>query len=311
MLHRLIGEDIQLMTVQGENLFRVKVDPGQMEQVIMNLVVNARDAMPTGGKMTIETANVELDETYVRAYPDLTPGPYVLLAVSDTGCGMTPEVKARLFEPFFTTKEVGKGTGLGLATVYGIIKQSGGHIAVYSEVGVGTTFKVYLPQCEEPVSEMMRRSPAAEVPMGAGTVLLVEDEDDVRLLTRRALQRQGYTVLEARHGGEALKVWAKHKGTIDLMISDVVMPEMNGGELARRLLQEQPDLKVLFLSGYTDSAVLRANLLEEGRAFLQKPFTPRLLSRKVHEVMSAPSSMSDTGEWTSDATICEALPAAC
>jgi PAS domain S-box-containing protein len=319
MLHRLIGEDIQMVTVQAEDLNRVKVDPGQIEQVIMNLVVNARDAMPTGGKLTIETANVELDEAYVRAYPELTPGPYVLLAVSDTGLGMSQEIKARLFEPFFTTKEVGKGTGLGLATVYGILKQSGGHIAVYTEPGHGTTFKVYLPCCEEPISEL-RRVQTPEPPQGAGTVLLVEDEDDVRTLTRRALTRQGYTVLEARHGVEALKVWEQHKGAIDLMVSDLVMPEMNGGELARRLLHEQPDLKVLFLSGYSDSAVLRANLLEEGRAFLQKPFTPRVLARKVHELMTAPppgegestsSSLSGEGGWAAEDEACEVEPASC
>jgi two-component system, cell cycle sensor histidine kinase and response regulator CckA len=250
---------------------------------------HARDAMPTGGKLTLETANVELDEAYVRAYPELAPGPYVLLAVSDTGVGMPAEVKARLFEPFFTTKEIGKGTGLGLATVYGIVKQSGGHIAVYSEPGVGTTFKVHLPCCSEPVSEM-RRALLPEPPQGAGTVLLVEDEDDVRTLTRRALPRQGYAVLEARHSREALQVWERHKASVELVISDVVMPEMNGGELARRLLQERAELRVLFLSGYTDSAVLRANLLEEGRPFLQRPFTPRVLARKVHEVMSAPPS---------------------
>jgi signal transduction histidine kinase len=308
MLHRLIGEDIQMVTAQAEDLNRVKVDPGQIEQVIMNLVVNARDAMPTGGKLTIETANVELDEASVRAYPELKPGPYVLLAVSDTGLGMSPEVQARLFEPFFTTKEVGKGTGLGLATVYGIVKQSEGQIAVYTEPGHGTTFKVYLPCCEEPISEL-RRVPTPEPPPGAGTVLLVEDEDDVRTLTRRALARQGYRVLEARHGVEALKVWEQHRGTIDLMVSDLVMPEMNGGELARRLLQERPDLKVLFLSGYSDGAVLRANLLEEGRAFLQKPFTPRVLARKVHELLTAPPPVE--GDWAAEDETCEVEPAPC
>ncbi len=319
MLHRLIGEDIQMVTAMAEDLNRVKVDPGQIEQVIMNLVVNARDAMPTGGKLTIETANVELDEAYVRAYPELRPGPYVLLAVSDTGLGMTQEVKARLFEPFFTTKEVGKGTGLGLATVYGIVKQSEGHIAVYTEPGHGTTFKVYLPCCAEPVSEL-RRCQTPEPPPGQGTVLLVEDEDDVRTLTRRALTRHGYTVLEARHGVEALKVWESHKGSIDLMVSDLVMPEMNGGELARRLLAERPGLKVLFLSGYSDSAVLRANLVEEGRAFLQKPFTPRTLARKVHELVSAPPQSEAEAvtapppvdaAWAAEGEPCEAEAAPC
>ncbi len=287
MLHRLIGEDIQLSTAQGADLDRVKVDRGQIEQVLMNLVVNARDAMPHGGKLTLETANVDLDETYCRAYPELTPGPYVLLAVSDTGSGMTREVQARLFEPFFTTKEVGKGTGLGLATVYGIVKQSGGHVAVYSEPGHGTTFKIYLPRVEEPISEMLPSRSSHELPAGSATVLLVEDEDDVRALTRRLLQRAGYCVLEARNGAEALATWAKVKADIDLVVTDVVMPGMNGGEVARRMLADRPDLKLLFLSGYTDSAVVQHNLLEDGAAFLQKPYTPRALARKLHELLSA------------------------
>jgi two-component system cell cycle sensor histidine kinase/response regulator CckA len=287
MLRRVIGEDIVLCTEQAEVPCRVKADRGQVEQVVMNLVVNARDAMPDGGRVTIETRLVDLDETYARLYPEVRPGAYVLLAVTDTGCGMDEVVKARVFEPFFTTKEVGKGTGLGLAMVYGTVKQSGGHIAVYSEPGKGSTFKVYLPCSAAEEVALPSHGSVADVPDGTGTVLLVEDEDRVRSITSRILQGKGYTVLEARHGGEALHLLEQTGEDVQLIVTDVVMPTMNGPELVQRLQAQRPDLKVLFLSGYTDSAIFRHGLLDEGKAFLQKPFTPGALTRKVHEVLCA------------------------
>jgi PAS domain S-box-containing protein len=290
MLHRVIGEDMSLSAALATDLSRVKADPGQLEQVLMNLVVNARDAMPQGGKLTLETANVELDESYTRAYPGVRPGAYVMLAVTDSGCGMSKEVQARLFEPFFTTKEVGKGTGLGLATVYGIVKQSEGHIAVYSEVGRGTTFKVYLPAVREAVTvpPVVAAIPGPVARMaGTGTVLLVEDEDHVRQLSRQILQVSGYRVLEARHAAEALALYEQQDAPVDLMVTDVVMPEMNGCDLASRLQERRPDLRVLFMSGYTDNAVLRHGLLSEGAAFLQKPFTAAALANKVQELLCA------------------------
>ncbi len=287
MLNRVIGEDISLATVLTPTPQPVKADPGQIEQVIMNLAVNARDAMPGGGKLTLETAEVELDENYARAYPEVQPGPYVMLAVSDTGCGMGKEVQARLFEPFFTTKEQGKGTGLGLATIYGIVKQSGGHIAVYSEPGQGSTFKIYLPCVTEAISAPEPCPAPAETLCGTGTVLLVEDEDEVRMLSRQFLQMNGYNVLEARHASEALQLWEKQDAPIDIMVTDVIMPEMNGCELAERIQARQPDLKVLYVSGYTESAILRQDLLDKSAAFLQKPFTPHSLATKVRELLCA------------------------
>jgi PAS domain S-box-containing protein len=291
MLQRLIGEDIKLVTALEPALAAVKVDPGQIEQVIMNLAVNARDAMPEGGTLTIETANTELDELYTAAYPELRPGSYVLLAISDTGCGMDETVKARLFEPFFTTKEVGKGTGLGLATVYGIIKQSGGHIAVYSEVGHGTTFKVYLPLAEGNVAAQSAATKPDELAPGTETVLLVEDEDRVRVLTRRLLEKNGYKVVEALNGVEALQYFDGNPEPVDLIISDVVMPEMSGPQLAQQIRLRQPDLKVLFLSGYTDSALIHNGVLNVEKNFLQKPFTPDALARKVREVLDTAHSL--------------------
>jgi PAS domain S-box-containing protein len=286
LLERLIGEDIDLATLQASNLAAVKADPGQLEQVLLNLAVNARDAMPHGGKLTIATSMIELNEADANA-PDLPPGPYVLLTVNDTGCGMEPAVKARIFEPFYTTKETGKGTGLGLATVYGIIKQSGGHITVSSEPGRGTTFKIYLPCVEEPVAPLTPPPPRCDEPRGAGTVLLVEDEDGVRRLTREILQSNGYTVLEARHAGEALQLYERYGDPVQLVVTDMVMPGMNGHELAQQLLKKRPGLKVLFLSGYTDSVMLRNGLLDLGNAFLQKPFTPKALATKVRELLCA------------------------
>jgi signal transduction histidine kinase/CheY-like chemotaxis protein len=284
MLSRMIGEDIELHTQFEPVLGRVKVDPGQVSQVIMNLAINARDAMPQGGKLTIETANVELDASHAQGYMDLTPGHYVMLAVSDTGCGMSQEVRARIFEPFFTTKERGKGAGLGLATVFGIIKQSNGHVHVYSEPGVGTVFKVYLPLIEEDIPAM-RPNLGQAAPGGNETILLVEDEEAVRDLTVLALQMFGYSVLSASLGREAIQVCERHAGPIHLLISDVIMPEMGGRRVADAILELRPTIKVLFLSGYTDDAVVRHGILYDEVAFLQKPFTPHALARKVCEVL--------------------------
>ena len=285
MLHRLIGEDIELRTKPAALLGAVRADPGQMEQAIVNLVVNARDAMPKGGRLTIETADVELDRSYVAAHVPTRPGPYVLLAISDTGVGMDGATKARLFEPFFTTKDPGRGTGLGLATVYGIVKQSGGYIWAYSELGHGTTFKIYLPRVaqtpEAPESTTSPPTPAR----GSETLLVVEDQEEVRKLTKRVLEAQGYTVLAAGNGFEALEMVERHPTQIHLMITDVVMPGMNGRELAQRACARRSDLKVLYVSGYTGEAVLQHRLLEPGVAFLQKPFTPDVLARKTREVL--------------------------
>ncbi len=285
MLRRMIGEDVRLATAPGLGLWPVRADPGQVEQVLMNLAVNARDAMPTGGRLTIETRNVELDDEYARANPGARPGPHVLLAVSDTGCGMTDEVKARAFEPFFTTKGPGKGTGLGLATVYGIVAQSGGHVGIYSEAGARTTFKVYLPRAEGPVGGSKLKSGVLPPPRGAETVLLVEDDPGVRALSRHILAGCGYTVLEAGNGDEAAQAAVRHAGPIHLLVTDVVMPGQGGREVAEQLLERHPGLKVLYVSGYTDDAVVRHGVLHEAVNFLQKPFTPTGLAHKVREVL--------------------------
>lgn len=291
MLRRLIGEDIDLRTVLAQDVGAVRADPGQLEQVIANLAVNARDAMPKGGKLTIETANVTLDEAYAAGRPVTVPGRYVMFAVSDTGVGMGEETKARVFEPFFTTKPKGKGTGLGLATVYGIVKQSGGYIWVYSEPGRGTTFKVYLPRVDAPVE------PAGTAPVetsslrGSETILLCEDQEQVRTLTRRMLEARGYDVLVARSGHEALRLAEERSGPIHLLVTDVVMPGMSGKELALLLNPPRPAMKVLYVSGYTDESIVQHGVLEPGAAFLQKPFTAEMLARKVREVLdSAPPS---------------------
>src|SRR5713226_2276376 len=286
LLRRLIGEDIQLVAKLASGLGRVKADPGQIEQVIMNLAVNARDAMPAGGQLTIETANVEMDQAYVRGHPLAQPGRYVMLAVSDTGIGMDEETKAHIFEPFFTTKEMGKGTGLGLATVYGIVKQSGGFIWLYSEPGQGTSFKIYMPRVDESAE---RATPAAAetLPRGTETVLVVEDAPAVRAVTRQVLERQGYTVLEAPNGEAALVLATKHHGPIHLLLTDVVMPGVNGRQVAEQLARPRPDMMVLFTSGYTDDSVVRHGILESGIAYLQKPFTPDSLARKVREVLDS------------------------
>jgi len=284
MLARIIGENIELSFRPAGILGRVKADAGQMEQVLLNLVVNARDAMPSGGKLTIETGNVELDQTYASLHTVVKPGPYVMLAVSDTGCGMDAATQARIFEPFFTTKDMGKGTGLGLSTVYGVIKQSDGYIWVYSEPGHGSTFKVYLPLASESAEASKIAAAPAPSP-GSETILLVEDEDNVRTLVRDFLKNNGHTVLEAPNGAEAVRLAESHRGRIDLLVSDVIMPHMSGRELCDELRRRMPDLKVLFISGYTDDAVVRHGIVEGDVAFLQKPFSMRSLLGKIREVL--------------------------
>jgi PAS domain S-box-containing protein len=285
MLGRLIGEDIRLTTCLGPAVGRVRVDPGQIEQVIVNLAVNARDAMPQGGSLNIETAAVDLDEAYARSRPEVRPGRYVMLAVSDTGRGMTEDVKAHIFEPFFTTKGPGEGTGLGLATVYGIVKQSGGHVSVYSELGRGTTFKVFLPVADGAANVAASAAPKAPAPGGRETVLLVEDEARVRGLTAAALRKRGYVVVEAGCAEEALRARAALPGPIDLLLTDVVMPGASGRVLAERLTASDPTLAVLYMSGYTDDAVVRHGLLSAEVEFLQKPFAVDALLRTVRRVL--------------------------
>jgi PAS domain S-box-containing protein len=284
MLRRLVGEDITLTVVPAADLGRVRADPGQVEQVLLNLVVNARDAMARGGHLTIETADVDLDGRYARSHLEVRPGRYAMLAVSDTGVGMDEATKARIFEPFFTTKG-DKGTGLGLATVYGIVKQAGGSLYVYSEPGRGTTFKVYLPVVDRGAAADQSEADPERHLHGTGTVLLVEDEPAVRALSRMVLEMYGYTVLEAANGGEALRVGGAHAGPIHLLVTDVVMPGMGGREVAERLRPRLPDMRVLYVSGYTDDAVVRHGVLAAETAFLQKPFTPVTLAAKVREVL--------------------------
>jgi PAS domain S-box-containing protein len=287
MLRRILGEDIQMAVVADPEAGAVKADPGQIEQVLLNLVVNARDAMPQGGRLTIEVRNVDLDETYARDHAEVRPGPHVMLAVTDTGCGMDAATMARIWEPFFSTKGE-RGTGLGLATVYGIIKQSGGHVAVYSELGRGTTFKVYLPCVDKRPLPVKSSTSLAVMPRGHETVLLVEDADGVRALARHILRSCGYTILEASDGVEAVRLAEQHGKPIDLLVTDVVMPRMAGREVAERLAALHTGVKVLFLSGYTDDAVVRHGILEAQVAFLQKPFSPAALATKVREVLDQP-----------------------
>jgi len=281
MLKRLVGEDVDMVTVLDPALGRVKTDPGLIEQILMNLVINARDAMPQGGKLTIETANTVLDQTYGRSDAGVKPGRYVMLAVSDTGSGMDDQTKTRIFEPFFTTKEEGKGTGLGLAMIHGFIKQSGGHVFVDSEPGRGSTFKIYVPEVEDALSSVPLPPAIEKTLHGDETILLVEDEVPVRSLARHVLQTYGYTVLEAARGDEAVQLAETHQGTIHLLVSDVVMPGISGRQLAERIVALKPGIKVLFLSGYGDGAVVRHGILASEIAFLQKPFTPIALVRKV------------------------------
>ena len=268
MLRRVIGDDIELVTQTDPDLAPVKADPGQVEQVILNLVVNARDAMPGGGRVTIQTANADLDASYAAEHAPVVPGPYVLLAVSYTGTGMDPEAQAHLFEPFFTTKEVGKGTGLGLATVYGIVKQSGGYIWVYSEPGQGTSVKIYLPRSAQPAHPTARPQALEGLPTGSETILVVEDAEAIRSLVRKVLTAQGYTILEAANGSEALRLVERHEGALHLAVSDVVMPGMSGRELGERLASLRPGLRVLYMSGYTGDAVVHQGIMEDGFAFL-------------------------------------------
>jgi PAS domain S-box-containing protein len=289
MLRRIIGENIEMVIQLAEDLGRVRADVGQIEQVIMNLAVNARDAMPSGGKLTIETADVELDESYARSHVDVKPGHYVMFSVSDTGVGMTPEVRERIFEPFFTTKDTGKGTGLGLSTAYGIVKQTKGHIWVYSVQGKGATFKIYLPRVDEPLEEIRKEVLKKELPRGDETILIVEDEEEVRKLAGKILERQGYKILETFDGDDALVACERHRSPIHLMLADVVMPGMSGYELAKLLKPLYPEIKVLYMSGYTDDAIVRHGVLEKGVNYIQKPFTMEGLARKVREVLDKDS----------------------
>jgi CheY-like chemotaxis protein len=282
MLERLIGEDVGVSLRLSPALGKVMADGGQIEQVIMNLAVNARDAMPMGGRLTIETANVDLDEHYVMRHFAVTPGPYVMLALTDTGCGMAPDVQARMFEPFFTTKEVGKGTGLGLATIHGIVTRSGGTIGVYSEVGRGTSFKVYLPRIDggAPAAPVQSTRPPRTTPK---TILVVEDADQLRDLTQRLLERMGHTVVTAANAQQARLTFARQPA-IDLVLTDVIMPGVNGPELVRELRAERPSLEVIYMSGYTDDAIVHHGVLDAGIVFLQKPFTSDALAQKLREV---------------------------
>jgi signal transduction histidine kinase/ActR/RegA family two-component response regulator len=290
LLRRLIGEDIDLETRCASRLWPAQIDPGQFEQVIINLAVNARDAMPRGGRLTIETSNCTLDDTYVRQHPEVVPGEYVMLAVADTGIGMDSATQVRVFEPFFTTKEQGKGTGLGLAVCYGIVRQANGHLWVYSERGRGTTFKVLLPRStEDQEAGAAPKPPELLSSGGSETVLIVEDEPVVRRLTVRALAERGYHVLEAEDGESALEVARTHQGELHLLVTDVVMPGMNGKELADRLAAHRPDLRVLYISGYAEHAVVRQGVLVEGIAFLSKPFDLSELARTVREILDKAS----------------------
>jgi two-component system, cell cycle sensor histidine kinase and response regulator CckA len=285
LLRRLIGEDIELATTLDPALYSINADPGQLEQVLINLAVNARDAMPQGGRLHITTANTTLSADHGGRHLSAAPGEYIMLAVSDTGVGMSRDTQQRVFEPFFTTKGQGKGTGLGLSTVYGIVKQSGGDLWIYSEPGTGTTFKVYFPRAVEgdlfvPVAEDKRSAPR-----GTETILVVEDDPALRALSERVLQANGYIVLLARNGLEALAIASGHSGVIDMIATDVVMPKMNGRPLVEKLLESRGQMRVLFMSGYTDDEVMRRGVIDGRTAFLQKPFTPSELARKVREVL--------------------------
>ncbi|MGO8994737.1 MAG: PAS domain S-box protein [Polyangiaceae bacterium] len=287
MLKRIVGEDVDLTWVPTPDLGRIRADAGNVEQVIMNLVVNARDAMPTGGQLTIEARNVDLDDDYAREHIGSAPGHHVMLAVSDNGVGMDKATQSRIFEPFFTTKEPGKGTGLGLSTVFGIAQQSGGSIWVYSEPGKGTTFKVYFPRVIAEVDAPHQTLPPVTL-RGQETILLVEDEEQVRAVAQSILKRNGYRVIVAQNAGEALIFCEKHPGIIHMLLTDVVMPQMSGAELAKRIAKTRPDMRVLCMSGYTDDSIVRHGVLESGVAFMQKPFTPETLMRKVREVFNTP-----------------------
>ena len=287
MIRRLIGEDIEFETIPLEGLGLVKADLSHLEQVILNLVVNARDAMPEGGTLIIETANVVLGDAHLGKHVDAVAGPHVMLAVSDTGEGMDEATRSRLFEPFFTTKEKGRGTGLGLSTVYGIVTQNGGNIWVYSEVGRGTTFKIYLPCATDATAQSLPRPVSVSVARGTETILLVEDDDQVREVVLSILRRDGYQLLDARDAETALLISKQWPGKIHLLLTDVVMPKMNGRELAKHLVAQRPDTQVLFMSGYTQNVIIHHNVLDAGLVLLQKPFTPDALLRKVRAVLEA------------------------
>jgi two-component system, cell cycle sensor histidine kinase and response regulator CckA len=286
LLGRLLGEDIEMRMTLAKDLYRIRADALQLEQIILNLAVNARDAMPNGGKLTIETANVELNDEYAIQHMGVTAGPHVQLTVTDNGCGMTEDLQQHIFEPFFTTKEVGKGTGLGLATVYGIVTQSGGHISVYSEPNVGTSFRMYFPRDESISEPRSVPSSHAAPPPSHETILVVEDDAQVRSLLRRVLSKVGYDVLLADNGLSALEIWQSRPGPIDLVVTDVVMPKMSGKDLVSRLSESQPQLKVLYMSGFTDDALGHHGVLDPGTPFLAKPFTAEQLKKKVQSVLA-------------------------
>ena len=294
MLRRLIPANISLVLRLHQHVATIQADSGQLEQILVNLVVNARDAMPDGGTIAMETTNVQLEKGQPPLPPDAPPGPYVALIVTDTGVGMDESVRARIFEPFFTTKEVGRGTGLGLATVYGIVQQSGGHIWVYSEPGVGTTFKIYFPALRS--GEAGRRATPTHVGMtpGSETILLTEDEAAVRFATRMILEQAGYRVIEAANGHLALDTFRQRSREIDLVVTDMIMPGMNGRELADQLREIRPDIRVLFTSGYTDDTVFRQSLVEPGSHFIQKPYTPQALTAQLDELLMSIDAMRET-----------------
>lgn len=287
MFSRILGEDIELSVVLAQDAWPVEIDPGAVEQVLMNLVVNAREAMPEGGVLTIETANITLDEAYAREHPEVVPGDFVVLAVSDTGTGMTEEVRARAFEPFFTTKPHGIGTGLGLASVYGIVKQAGGHIWLYSEPGRGTSVKIYLPRSRKATGSLPKRDEARRAKGGTETILVVEDEVSVRRTIVRSLREAGYQVIETTNGMDALAKVRALDGCIDLLLTDVIMPQMGGQELALRMRERFPELRILYMSGYTENAIVHHGVLEPDLVFLQKPFLPTTLLRRVREILDA------------------------
>ena len=285
VIKRLLGSEVELSLNLGRNLWTVSADPTEVDRVLMNLVLNSRDAMPEGGRLIIETTNFHVDEDYARTHAETKVGDYVMVAITDTGAGMSKETRDKIFEPFFTTKEKGKGTGLGLASVYGIVKQSGGFMWVYSELGQGTTFKIYLPRAVAP-QRATPTTPHKNRPVGSETILLVEDDEEVRQVASRILRRNGYRVIEAGNGADALKVADNEDEAVDLIVTDIVMPEMGGTELAKRIREKQPDARILFTSGYTEDAVVRQSLLHEGESFIEKPFTPATLAKKAREMLN-------------------------